>query len=71
MFKPDDYLTIDVARKLPAKDQPFLMFVDSSDEDILTATVTKKQSIKLKAAKEASGKATVNVRSVSLVEFGK
>ena len=66
--QPDDCLTIDVARKLPAKDQPFLVFVDSSDEDILTATVTKKQSIKLKAAKGASGKATVNVRSVSLVD---
>ena len=39
--QPDDYLTIDVARKWPAKDQPFLVFVDSFDEDILTATVTK------------------------------
>jgi len=67
-IQPEDYLTIDLARKLSAKDQPFTLFVNSSDDDLLSASVTKKQQIKLKASKDASGKATVSVRSVSLVD---
>ena len=63
-----DYLTVDRARELPAKKQPFSLTVKSSDEDLLTASVTKKQRIKLKAAAGASGEVEVNVRSVSLVD---
>ena len=66
--RPDDYLTVDRARELPAKKQPFSLAVESSDEDLLTASVTKKQRIKLKASAGASGKVEVNVRSVSLVD---
>ena len=67
-IRPEDYVTIDVARKLSAKKQPFSLSVESSDEDLLTASVTKKQRIKLKAVSGASGTAEVNVRSVSLVD---
>ena len=66
--RPSDYLTVDRARELPAKKQPFSLTVESSDEDLLTASVTKKQRIKLKAAAGASGEVEVNVRSVSLVD---
>ena len=66
--RPGDYLTVDRARELPAKKQPFSLTVESSDEDLLTASVTKKQRIKLKAAAGASGEVEVNVRSVSLVD---
>ena len=66
--RPDDYLTVDRARELPAKKQPFSLTVESSDEDLLTASVTKKQRIKLKASAGASGEVEVNVRSVSLVD---
>ena len=66
--QPDDYLTIDVARQLSAKKQPFTLFVESSDDDLLKASVTKKQRIKLKASSGASGEVEVNVRSVSLVD---
>ncbi len=66
--RPGDYLTVDRARELPAKKQPFSLTVESSDEDLLTANVAKKQRIKLKAAAGASGEVEVNVRSVSLVD---
>ena len=66
--RPDDYLTVDRARELPAKKQPFSLTVESSDEDLLKVSVTKKQRIKLKAAADASGEVEVNVRSVSLVD---
>lgn len=66
--QPEDYLTIDSARKLGAKKQPFILTVESSDEDLLTVHVTKKQRIKLKASADANGEVEVNVRSVSLVD---
>ena len=66
--QPNDYVTVQSARKLSAKKQPFSLTVESSDEDLLTASVTKKQRIKLKAAAGASGEVEVNVRSVSLVD---
>ena len=66
--QPEDYLTIDSARKLGAKKQPFALTVESSDEDLLTVHVTKKQRIKLKASADANGEVEVNVRSVSLVD---
>ena len=66
--RPNDYLTVDRARELSAKKQPFLLTVESSDEALLKASVTKKQRIKLKAAADASGEVEVNVRSVSLVD---
>ena len=67
-IQPEDYLTVDRARKLSAKKQPFMLTVESSDEDLLTATVTKKQRIKLKASAGVIGEVEVNVRSVSLVD---
>ena len=66
--QPEDYLTIDSARKLSAKKQPFTLTVESSGEDLLTAKVTRKQRIKLKASAGATGEVEVNVRSVSLVD---
>ena len=66
--QPEDYVTIDSARKLAAKKQPFTLSVESSDEDLLTVHVTKKQRIKLKASADANGEVEVNVRSVSLVD---
>ena len=66
--RPDDYLTVDTARKLSAKKQPFSLSAETSDEDLLTVSITKKQRIKLKAVPGASGTAEVNVRSVSLVD---
>jgi len=66
--QPGDYLTVDNARKLSAKKQPFSLSAESSDEDLLTVSITKKQRIKLKAAPDARGTAEVNVRSVSLVD---
>ena len=65
---PQDYLIVDSARKLSAKKQPFTLTVESSDENLLTASVTKKQRIKLKALPGASGEVEVNVRSMSLVD---
>ena len=66
--QPGDYLTVDNARELSAKKQPFSLSAESSDEDLLTVSITKKQRIKLKAASDARGTAEVNVRSVSLVD---
>ena len=66
--QPNDYVTVQSARKLSAKKQPFMLTVESSDEDLLKATVTNKQRIKLKASPNVSGAVEVSVRSVSLVD---
>ena len=65
---PEDFLVVEATRKLPSKKQPFTLTVESSDESLLTATVTKKQRIKLQAAPGARGEAEVSVRSVSSVD---
>ena len=65
---PEDFLAIETTRKLPSKKQPFTLTVESSDENLLTATVTKKQRIKLQAVPGARGEAEVSVRSVSSVD---
>ena len=44
-IQPADYLTVDKARKLSAKKQPFALEVESSDENVLTVSVNKKQHI--------------------------
>ena len=66
--QPDDYVTMDSARKLSAKKQPFTLFAESADDNLLKASVTNKQRIKLKASPNASGTVEVSVRSVSLVD---
>ena len=66
--RPADYLTIDSARQLSAKKQPFSLSAESSDEDLLTVSITKKQRIKLRAVSGATGTAEVNIRSVSLID---
>lgn len=67
-IQPADYLTVDKARKLSAKKQPFALEVQSSDENVLAVSVNKKQHIKLKAMPGVSGTAEVSVRSTSLVD---
>ena len=65
---PDDFVVINKARKLPASRQPFELSVESSNDSLVEATVTKKQKIRLQAAPGVSGEAEVTVRSTSLVD---
>ena len=65
---PDDYLRIDSTQKLSPKKQPFTLSVDSSDEDLVAAKVTKKNKIKLKAVSGAVGRAEISVTALSSVD---
>ena len=67
-FLPDDFLIISSARKLKSKKQPFLLSVESSDDSIVEARVSKKQKVKLKTSDTASGTAEISVEALSLVD---
>ena len=67
-LQPEDYLRVDSTEKLKPKNQPFTLTAESSDEDVVTVKVTKKNKIKLKAVAGAVGQAEINVTSVSSVD---
>ena len=68
VVSPDDFLIINSAKKLKSKNQPFFLSVESSDESVVTARITKNQRIKLKASDSASGSAEIYVEAISLVD---
>ena len=67
-LQPDDYLRVDSTEKLKPKKQPFTLTAESSDEDLVTVKVTKKNKIKLKAVAGAVGQAEINVTALSSVD---
>ena len=67
-LQPDDYLRVDNTEKLKRKNQPFTLTAESSDEDLVTVKVTKKNKIKFKAVAGAVGEAEINVTALSSVD---
>ena len=65
---PSDYLRVDSTEKLKPKKQPFTLTAESSDEDLVTVKVTKKNKIKLKAVAGAVGQAEISVTALSSVD---
>ena len=65
---PSDYLRVDSTEKLKPKKQPFTLTAESSDEDLVTVKVTKKNKIKLKAVAGAVGQAEISVAALSSVD---
>jgi len=67
-ISPDDFLIVASMRQLKSKSQPFTLSVESSDDSLVEARVTKKQRIKLKATDAASGIAQISVEALSTVD---
>ena len=65
---PEDFVTIETTQKLKAKKQPFVLTVESSDKSLVTAKVTKKQTIKLNAAGSTAGQAQISVQAISDID---
>ena len=65
---PSDYLRVDSTEKLKPKKQPFTLTAESSDEDLVTVKVTKKNKIKLKAVAGAVGQAEISMTALSAVD---
>lgn len=65
---PSDYLRVDSTEKLKPKKQPFTLTAESSDEDLVTVKVTKKNKIKLKAVAGTVGQAEISVTALSSVD---
>lgn len=68
VLAPDDFLAIETAEKLKAKQQPFELKVESSDASLVKVRVTKKNQIKLKTKAAGSGVAQISVEARSLVD---
>jgi len=67
-ISPDDFLIVASMRQLKSKSQPFTLSVESSDDSLVEARVTKKQQIKLKTSDTASGTAQISVEARSTVD---
>ena len=65
---PEDFLVVTAAEKLKTRQQPYILSVESSDDFLVKARVTKKQQIKLKTSDTASGTAQISVEARSTVD---
>ena len=67
-IQPEDFVTIETTQKLKTKKQPFVLTVESSDESLVSAKITKKQTIKLNAVGSAAGQAEIAVQAISAID---
>jgi len=68
VISPDDFLIVSGVKKLKLNDQPYLLNVESSDESVVEARVSKNRQIKLKAAEDGVGTAEITVKAISLID---
>ena len=66
--RPDDYLSVIDANKLGKKDALATYEVSSSDPAVVSASINKKNKIKLKASNNKSGKAEITVKATSRLD---
>ncbi len=65
---PDDFLTVISAQELKDKNHPFVLSVESSDDSLVKAKITKKQQLKLKTSSDTTGTAEITVEAISLID---
>ena len=66
--RPDDYLSVVDANKLGKNDALATYKVSSSDPALVSASINKKNKIKLKASNNKSGKAEITVKATSRLD---
>ena len=67
-IQPQDFLVVDSVRKLKKRNQPFTLRVESSDDNLVTASIGRKQAIQLSASDSVTGSAEISVFAVSLID---
>ena len=67
-ISPDDFLIVSGIKKIKLRDHPYTISVESSDESIVEARVSRNRQIKLKAAEDGAGTARITVEAISLID---
>lgn len=67
-IQPQDFVVLKSVRELKAKNHPYNLSVESSDDDLVKVSVGRNQKIKLNASDSLTGNAQVSVSAVSLID---